>query len=84
MAWAFSSSKYAQEAAKNADAELKKRFNNNEKFGDKHGLRGNPKAPLKTDYRPELDMPPELNAIDAAYCQSLAGAWSSCFMLSAT
>ena len=73
LAWAFSSSKYVQEAVKNVDAELKKRFNNNEKFGNKHGLRGNPKAPLKTDYRPELGMPPELNVIDAAYYQSLIG-----------
>lgn len=63
-AWAFSSSKYVQESVANVEKELAK-------TGGK--LPASAKAPLSANYRPELDMSPELEAADASYYQSLIG-----------
>ena len=63
-AWGISSSKYIQDSIKNLERKL-------EIKGIK--LRPNVKAPLSSDYRPELDASPELSIEDAALYQSLIG-----------
>jgi hypothetical protein len=62
--WSMSSSHYIKEALSNLEKHLQ----------DK-GLRlaGKPKTPMKTDYRPELDVSPVLNADQANYFMSLIG-----------
>ena len=75
-AWSFSNSKHVQEACSDVDRELKRRFENKDRFGMPKGLGkqgSGPDAPLTTDYRPELDMSKELEVNDAAYHQSLIG-----------
>ena len=70
-AWSFSSSKCVQEACSNVDRELKRRFENKDRFGTASGLGrqgSGPDAPLTTDYRPELDVAKELEVNDAACC----------------
>jgi len=63
-AWAFSSSKYVQEAVKNV-----------ERYLDEEGgsLPRKAETPIQTSYRPELDVTPELGPTQAAYYQSLIG-----------
>ena len=63
-AHAFSSSQYVQEAVKNVESYLAKRYMK---------LKKKATAPITTGYRPELDATPELNPSDAAYFQSLIG-----------
>ena len=63
-AWSFSSSQYVQAAVNNVEEYLK---------GKGRSLPKKVTSPLKRDYRPELDITPELNVSDAAYYQSLVG-----------
>ena len=66
-AWAFGSSQYVQAAVKNVKTWLEKEENKRWKMPLKA------RTPLKSGYRPELDVSSELNASDAAYYQSLIG-----------
>ena len=69
-AWVFGSSQYVQAAVNNVEDYLKKR----EEAGDsKYVLPKRATTPIKTTYRPELDVSPELGATEAAYYQSLIG-----------
>ena len=61
-AWLFSFSQYIQSAVQNVEKCLKEKVK-------KFPLRG--ETPLGSNYRPELDFTPELQAKDAAYYQSL-------------
>ena len=63
-AWAFSSSQYVKAAVQNVEDRLKK-------LGLK--LPGKAETPLRTDYRPELDVTAELGAQEATYYQSIIG-----------
>ena len=63
-AWAFSSSQYVQAAVKNVETYL---LSKGKKFPSKAD------TPIRTVYRPELDVTPELNASNASYYQSLIG-----------
>ena len=63
-AYSFSCSKYVQAAVNNVTDHL-------EKIGLK--LPSRTKTPLSSNYRPEIDVSPELNATDATYYQSLIG-----------
>jgi hypothetical protein len=65
--WAFSSSQYVQAAVKNVEEYLSKRDDVNWTLPTKA------ETPLKTSYRPELDVSPELQPTDAAYYMSLIG-----------
>ena len=65
-AWATSPSKYVQEAVKNVESHLSK-----EKDGMKLDKRAS--APFMRDYKPELDMSPELGPTEASYYQSQIG-----------
>ena len=67
-AWAFSSSQYAQAAVKNVESYLNKRDG-----GKAWSLPAKAETPLKSTYRPELDISAELNPTDASYYQSLIG-----------
>ena len=63
--WSFSSSQYVQNAVKNVEVYLRD-------SGEtllKHWT-----SPLTLDYRPEVDVRPELGSKQAAYYQSLIGA----------
>jgi hypothetical protein len=64
-AWAFSSSQYVQAAVKNVET-----------YVDKQEHLKMPKkaeTPLRTSYRPELDVTPVLKGTEAAYYMSLIG-----------
>ena len=63
-AWAFGSAKYVKAATTNVIEQLKK-------IGKSLPKRA--KTPLSSNYRPELDMSPTLDAADAAHYQSLIG-----------
>jgi hypothetical protein len=63
-AWAFSSSQYVQSAVKNVEEYLTAR-------GMK--LPSKAETPIRTSYRPELDVSSELGPCDGAYYQSLIG-----------
>ena len=63
-AWAWSSSKYIQEAISNLEAQLDLRG---------HKLRKGVNSPLTTGYRPECDMTPECNEEDSRLYMSLIG-----------
>jgi hypothetical protein len=65
--WAFSSSQHVQAAVKNVEECLLKRDDVNWKLPTKAD------TPLRTSYRPELDVSPELQSTDAACCMSLMG-----------
>ena len=66
-AWAFSASQYIQSAVRNVEEYLKKR-------GDgRWSLPTKSETPIRSTYRPELDVSPELDAEDASYYQSLIG-----------
>ena len=63
--WSFSSSQYVQNAVKNVEAYL-----------EKHNLpklKPRAKSPWPTNYRPEVDISPELGPEEASYYQSLIG-----------
>ena len=66
-AWAFSSSQYVQAAVKNVEDFLAKEENKRWK------MPRNADTPLRTTYRAELDVSPELSPAYAAYYQSLIG-----------
>ena len=63
-AWAWSSSQYVQNAVKNIENYLKEKGKS---------LARHMKAPFSADYKPELDVSPELGPADAAHYQSLIG-----------
>jgi len=63
-AWAFSSSQYVQAAVSNVEDYLRERHLQ---------LPTKSNTPLSSNYRPEIDVSPELNEIDAAYYQSVIG-----------
>ena len=63
-AWTFNSSQYVQNAVRNVETHLAKK-------GEK--LPARCKAPFTTNYRSELDVSPELGAVDSAYHVSLIG-----------
>ena len=62
--WAFSSPQYVQTAVKNVEEYLHTK-------GIK--LPSKAETPIRTSYRPEIDVSPELCPVDAAYYQSLIG-----------
>ena len=62
--WSFSSSQYIQNAVGNVEKYLTKQ-------GEKLPLRV--KSPWPSNYRPEVDVSPELSPIKASYYQSLIG-----------
>ena len=64
VGWGISSSKYIQESISSLERKLQEKGLQ---------LRNNLKAPITTNYRPELDVSMELNAVDAALYQSLIG-----------
>ena len=66
-AWAFGSSQYVQAAVSNVENWLSKDANK------RWMLPAKAKTPLKSGYRPELDVSPVLNATEASYYQSLIG-----------
>ena len=63
-AWSFSSSQYIQNAVKNVEEYLDKK-------GEK--LTPRAKSPWPSNYRPEIDITPELSHEKSAYYQSLIG-----------
>jgi hypothetical protein len=65
--WAFSSSQYVQAAVKNVEEYLSKRDDVN------WNLLARAETPIQTSYRPELDVSPELQPMDATYHISLIG-----------
>jgi hypothetical protein len=66
-AWSFSSSQYVQAAVKNMEGYLAKPENGKWKIPSRA------ETPTQTTYRPELDVGPELSAVESAYYQSLIG-----------
>ena len=66
-AWSFSLSQYVQSAIKNVEEYVGKSENSHLKIPSKA------ETPLRTSYRPELDVSPELTPRDSAYYQSLIG-----------
>ena len=62
--WSFSSSQYVQAAVTNVEKYLKLRD---------QSLPKKATSPFRGDYRPEVDITPELTLSDAAYYQSLIG-----------
>jgi len=64
QAWAFSSSQYVQNAVKNIETYLKKQGK---------ALPTKAPSPFSNDYRPELDVSPELTMSEASHYQSLIG-----------
>ena len=63
--WAFSSSQYVQQAVKNVETYLEKQ--------ERWKMPATAETPMVTSYRPELDVSPELGAVDATYHMSLIG-----------
>ena len=63
-AWAFSSFQHVRSAVSNIESTLEKNGRNLPNIAE---------TPIKTDYRPELDVTPELVPAQAAYYQSLIG-----------
>jgi hypothetical protein len=66
-AWAFSSSQYVRAAVDNIESYV------STKTEDRWKLPNKAETPLRTSYRPELDVTPELKPLDAAYYQSVIG-----------
>ena len=64
-AWAFGSSQYVQAAVKNVKDYLDTQ--------DKYKMPAKPSTPMRTSYRPELDITPELQPTMASYYMSLIG-----------
>ena len=67
LAWSFSLSQYVQSAVKNVEEYVGRPENTHFKIPSKA------ETPLATNYRPELDVSPELTPRDSAYYQSLIG-----------
>ena len=65
--WAFGSSQYVQAAVKNVEEYLAKQVTERWKLPTKV------ETPLRTTYRPELDVSPELGSTEATYYMSLIG-----------
>jgi hypothetical protein len=65
--WAFSSSQYVQSAVKNVESYIAKRDDPN------WNLPAKAETPMQTSYRPELDVSPELDPVEASYYMSLIG-----------
>jgi hypothetical protein len=65
--WAFSSSQYVQATVKNVEEYLNKRKDT------KWSLPTKAETSLRTTYRPELDISPELEPTEAAYFMSIIG-----------
>ena len=63
--WAFGSSQYVQAAVKNVEEYLAKQVTERWKLPTKV------ETPLRTTYRPELDVSPELGSTEVAYYISL-------------
>ena len=64
VAWALSSSQYAQDAVRNVETHLKRKGMT---------LRKGTNSPLAASYRPECDVSPELSSHDSSYYASLIG-----------
>jgi hypothetical protein len=64
-AWAYSSSQYVQAAVKNVESYLSRQ--------NRWKLPPKAETPMRTSYRPEIDVSPELKPIEASYYQSLIG-----------
>ena len=73
ICWAFSSSEYVREACNNVQVYLKQRNGDDKLQECKHHMPNKAPAPMSNEYRPEIDISPELNATDATYYQSLIG-----------
>ena len=68
--WAFGSSQYVQAAVKNVENYLA----DCHRTGDtRFSMPARANTPMRTSYRPELDVSPELQPKDASYYQSLIG-----------
>ena len=73
ICWAFRLSQYVREACNNVQAYLKQR-NGDDKLQDcKYHMSNKAPDPISNEYRPEIDISPELNATDTADYQSLIG-----------
>ena len=66
-AWAFSSSQYVQAAVKGVEEWISKRAD------DRWKLPAKAETPMRSTYRPELDVTPELGPEEASFYQSLIG-----------
>ena len=64
-AWAFGSSQYVQAAVKNVKDYLSKQ--------ERYKIPAKANTPMRTSYRPELDVTSELPAVLASYFMSLIG-----------
>ena len=64
--WAFGSSQYVHAAVKNVEEYLKK-------HSKKHIPKKGHMNPLTSNYRPEIDISPELDPQDGSYYQYLIG-----------
>ena len=67
QAWALSSSQYVQSAVKNVEDYV------STQQGDRWRMPLKAETPMRTSYRPELDISPELQPTEATYYQSLIG-----------
>ena len=73
ICWAFSLSQYVRAACNNVQTYLKQR-NGDDKLQDcKYHMPNKAPAPMSNEFRPEIDISPELSATDAAYYQFLIG-----------
>lgn len=72
-AWSFSSAQYVKEAVRNVVAYILKKGNHEKKEFKSTMLPKRANAPFKTNYRPEIEVSPELTPEKAAYYQSLIG-----------
>jgi hypothetical protein len=66
-AWAFSSSQYVRAAVTNVESYISKKSEIRWKMPAKA------ETPMRTSYRPEIDITPELQPTEAAYYQSIIG-----------
>ena len=73
LCWAFSLSQYVQEACQNIGVYLKQRNGNENLLDCTYYMPNKTPASMFNEYRPKIDISPELNATDAAYYQSLVG-----------
>ena len=71
--WLFSSSQYVQEACRNVRKYLKDRYKDNTVQDRPYFMPKKARAALSNQYRPEIEVTPELEPVDAAYYQSLIG-----------
>ena len=75
--WSFCPTQYVKQAWENVEKQLQKRIHSGDEQFARSGSRNNylpsSKSALPSDYHPELDNSPELNAVDLVYYQSLIG-----------